>query len=276
MNTNNPETVDVYFTDSGFNVPFWPTRNCDLPNGSLSFSLAPWQSNLLQNPNGNVTNNHDNTFTFQRCIPQPNNPQLCQGNWYFKQSNILCPFTPDCRNGSTFVPDVTQQTQGSCKCATYTSKFDGMTKEYLGVHCEYGDNITCFGNGFVNADGTCTCKPGFTTPSCSCDMITSSKHTYMITSGNFHGIQLENKTMVISFFTGDYAKVNIDGTIISGSITLGGDYTIFSMMLTDGAQKCTYLNSRVTTTFCPQIFWIPYSCTEMAGPTLPIQMTKIL
>ena len=238
--------------------------------------MAPWQSNLLQNPNGNVTNNHDDTFTFQRCKPQPNNAQLCQGNWYFKQSNILCPFTPDCRNGSEFVPDVTQKTQGFCKCATYTSKFDGMNKEYLGVHCEYGDNTTCFGSGFVHADGTCTCKSGFTTASCSCDMITSSIHTYMITSGSFRDIPLKNKTMSISSFTGEYATVQINGTTIKGSITLGGDNTIFSMMLTDGAQMCTYLNSRVTTTFCPQILWIPYSCTISEGPKISISMSKIL
>jgi hypothetical protein len=276
MNSNNPsaETVDIYFTGGDLNVPLWPTRNCDILNGSLTQTLPHWEENLLENPDGNVTKNPDGTFTFQRCTPQPNNLQLCQGNWYFKTPTILCPFTPDCRNGSTFEPDPDQKTQGSCTCATYTSQYDSIFKNYLGVHCEYSDNTTCSGSGLVHADGTCICKTGYTTPSCSCDAIIQNTHTYMITSGEFFDIPLKNKTLYISPYDELYqaSPVNIGGTNIHGVL----EDVAQEMTLTDGKNHYLYLNLKQTS-FCAEMIFIPVMDLgyNRGARNLPIVMSKI-
>jgi lipopolysaccharide cholinephosphotransferase len=175
------ETVDVYFTDASLNVPYGPTRNCDVKAGSMTKTLPPWQANLLQNPNGNVTKKSDVTFSFQPCIPQPNNPQLCTGDWYMKEPNVLCPFTrPVCPNNSTYVEDVTQKTKGHCECKTYTSSADGKTKQYFGDTCQYGDNTTCNGGGIANLDGSCTCNPDYIDSTCNCTLDFSKLKTFVM------------------------------------------------------------------------------------------------
>ena len=159
------ETVTVYFDGSEDVVPYGPTRNCSRKSGKIQAPLDEWEEYLLQNPNGNVTKQPDGSFVVEKCTPDEQNPQFCQGTWYYPkdQPHIMCPFTVDpgfCQNKGHQVLDPSRQKAAvTCDCdhaTSYKSKFDGVDKHYIGSNCQYSDNTTCKGLGAVDTAGTCS------------------------------------------------------------------------------------------------------------------------
>ena len=243
------ETVDVYFTGSDLNVPYGPTRNCDVEAGSLTITLPPWQANLLQNPDGNVTKKSDDTFSFQPCIPQP----LCTGDWYMKEPNVLCPFTrPVCQNGSNFVEDKSQKTKGYCDCKTYTSSVDGGIKKYLGDGCQYGDNTTCNGGGIANVDGTCTCSPGYLDPICNCFQDINKPHTFVM-NGMLGSFEIKDVQITVSPARGygDYYPTDYNDSTFISSLT-DGKYVLF-ITSKDNSVSMSFITQHYP---CSNIIWI--------------------
>jgi hypothetical protein len=233
----------------------------------MTNTLPTWQANLLQNPNGNVTKISNPTkFSFQLCIPQPNNPQLCIGDWYMK-NKILCPFTrPVCPTNSTYIEDSTQKSKGYCECNTYMSSADGKTKQYFGDICQYGDNTTCNGGGLVNKDGTCTCNPGYEDSTCNCtlDLTKFKTYTYLM-NGKLGSIELENVKITITlkydvandhdpYWTTDY---NDSTTIVL--LWNSGFLTLFSK---DGSVTMDYFTPIFP---CRNITWIPADTTTFTN-----------
>ena len=55
---------------------------------------------------------------------------------------------------------------GTCNCYTYSSSTQGKNVPYKGKYCQYSDNDNCSGNGTVDDNGNCACKPGFVGKNC--------------------------------------------------------------------------------------------------------------
>jgi hypothetical protein len=259
------KTVDIYFSDNSLSIPYYPTRNCESITEDLDTRLDPWANNLLKNPNGNVTRRTDASgkisLTFQECIPQTNNPKLCNGNWYQQKTNILCPFTPpECKNGGVYTPDLTQDTIGGCECVEYTSESDGNTKKYVGKLCEYDDNTTCNGGGIANPDGTCTCS--LNNVGCNCIAYDASKPYTFLVTGTMLNVVLKNTPLTFYHWCGPQNQLGLkfpapfdDGNII----LLYNNVLILSLTLLQTYEYKTY--KAIVAFPCNHITWIPVDGT---------------
>jgi hypothetical protein len=273
------KTVDIYFSDNSLSIPYYPTRNCESITKDLDTRLDPWANNLLKNPNGNVTRLTDASgnisLTFQECIPQTNNPKLCNGNWY-QNKNILCPFTPpECKNAGVYTPDLTQVTKGGCECVEYTSESDGNTKKYVGNLCEYDDNTTCNGGGIANPDGTCTCGTNYLQPDCNCMafVYVSTSYTFLVT-GTMLNVVLKNFPLTF-IYSGDpliFLRLELPAPFSDGNIiqTLDDENALVLSLYTYPAHRKNYYKLMLNFP-CNHITWVP---SDGTGTNLYFDMVK--